>query len=184
MSLWLSLYASGLFFQFTCPVCLYQCLELLDLPGELLTLIGILDIHPAFEGLHCPDDRRMELLCTVRLQRTVWFVLCKSHISRIKNERISSNSRLFLICLGHTSVNHDQLSFTLYRTLTVFYLYGHMAIEYMRCLWIQTEFRKYFLAYVFPVYQLIVIYSMLFVGLLVCNETPFEGRHLILSEQR
>ena len=119
------------FFYFACSVCFNQSFEFLYFTLQYLTLIGISDKHSFLKSMYSSYRRRMEHLCPVRLQRAVRFVFRQSHESGIENKCISGNSRLFLICLGHTSINHYKLASSFYRAFTILYLDRHMSVQDM-----------------------------------------------------
>ncbi len=62
--------------------------------------------------------------------------------ARIGNERISCDSRYFLIRQRKSAVDDDYLASAMYGRFPSLYLYGNMTVDDMSVLFVDTEFAK------------------------------------------
>ena len=101
----------------------------------------------------------------------------------IIDQRISGNSRYFLIWLGKTTVNHDNLSITFYRTFSFTLVYRNMAIDDMPFFRIQTKFTKHIIYHFFILPEAVISILLLFMCRRILYEISFKSTHLALAKQ-
>ena len=101
----------------------------------------------------------------------------------IIDQRISGNSRYFLIWLGKTTVNHDNLSITFYRALSFALMYRNMTIDDMPFFRIQTKFTKHIIYHFFILPEAVISILLLFMCRRILYEISFKSTHLALAKQ-
>ena len=100
-----------LFHDRTFPVSLQEFFQIEDILLDLLAGIGIGHQFSAGEILHYHGIREnIRFLDDRRFRRFKRFMGYQTHSSGITYQRISRNSRLFLLCFGKATVDDQQLT--------------------------------------------------------------------------
>ena len=152
-------------FHFALSVCGYQFAQLFSLAFELLSQIGISNQHPLGHIVYDRDQRRVEYLGAVRLQRAVRLMFSQRHVSGVDDECVPRDAGLFLICLRHSAVDDEQFVAAFDKALSILDLDRNMSVQDDGCLRIETELLENLFAYLASFYEFIVRNRIVVLGL-------------------
>ena len=135
---------------------------------EFDQLGGGLDVESSLDSVLCIRKR---------------LVLNELETSAVVYQRVSGNTRFGVVGFRETTIDDHEPSACLDGILAFRGMYGHVAVDDMAVIALNTESIKNTVANLSRITLQEIVALLLFVGVLVDKEVAFEGSHLRLVEQ-